>query len=174
MYSANVGRSSLVTRDRIPSPRLSALLRASGRAASRPAPGLLTLTHWVSVRLTVPPGLTSVLDPSLPLLALLCRCHCRNIVANMTCALKISIVRQSLVYPSIQFSWLSNCPAISSQHCANREEVPKPPLRSLWRLIGDFRTQELALERQTQLWDLSKFEPIGTRQEEIAKKFCRF
>ena len=38
----------------------------------------------------------------------------------------------------------------------------------------DFRTQELALERQTQLWELSKFEPIGTRQEEIAKKFCCF
>ncbi len=36
------------------------------------------------------------------------------------------------------------------------------------------RTRELALERQTQLWELSKFEPIGTRQEEIAKKFCRF
>ncbi len=40
--------------------------------------------------------------------------------------------------------------------------------------LQDFRTQELALERQTQLWELSKFEPIGTRQEEIAKKFCRF
>jgi hypothetical protein len=40
--------------------------------------------------------------------------------------------------------------------------------------LKDFRTQELALERQTQLWELSKFEPIGTRQEEIAKKFCRF
>jgi hypothetical protein len=34
--------------------------------------------------------------------------------------------------------------------------------------LKDFRTQELALERQTQLWELSKFEPIGTRQEEIA------
>jgi hypothetical protein len=40
--------------------------------------------------------------------------------------------------------------------------------------LKDFRTQELALERQTQLWELSKFEPIGSRQEEIAKKFCRF
>jgi hypothetical protein len=39
--------------------------------------------------------------------------------------------------------------------------------------LKDFRTQELALERQTRLWELSKFEPIGTRQEEIAKKFCR-
>jgi hypothetical protein len=38
----------------------------------------------------------------------------------------------------------------------------------------DFRTQELALERQTQLWEVSKFEPIGIHQEEIAKKFCRF
>ncbi len=28
--------------------------------------------------------------------------------------------------------------------------------------LEDFRTQELALERQTQLWELSKFEPIGT------------
>jgi hypothetical protein len=40
--------------------------------------------------------------------------------------------------------------------------------------LKDFRTQELALERQTQLWELSKFEPIGTHQEEIAKKFRRF
>ena len=40
--------------------------------------------------------------------------------------------------------------------------------------LKDFQTQELALERQTQLWELNKFEPIGTRQEEIAKKFCRF
>ncbi len=37
-----------------------------------------------------------------------------------------------------------------------------------------FRTQELALERQTQQWELSKFDSIGTRQEEIAKEFCRF
>ncbi len=40
--------------------------------------------------------------------------------------------------------------------------------------LKDFRTRELALERQTQLWELSKFEPISSRQEEIAKKFCRF
>ena len=132
-----VGRSTPVTHDRIPSPHLPDLLRASGRAASLAAPGLLTLIHWVSVRLTVPPGLTFVLDPSWPLPALLCRCHCRNIVANMTCTLKISIVRQCLVYPRIQLSRLSNCPAISTQHCANREEVPKQPLRSLWRLIDD-------------------------------------
>jgi hypothetical protein len=26
--------------------------------------------------------------------------------------------------------------------------------------------------RQTQLWELSKFEPIGTHQEEIEKEFC--
>jgi hypothetical protein len=38
----------------------------------------------------------------------------------------------------------------------------------------NFRTQALALERQTRLWELSKFQPIGTHQEEIAKKFCRF
>jgi hypothetical protein len=44
----------------------------------------------------------------------------------------------------------------------------------LTRTLKDFQTQELALERQTQLWELSKFEPIGARQEEIAKKFCRF
>ncbi len=37
--------------------------------------------------------------------------------------------------------------------------------------LKDFRTQELALERQTRLWELSKFEPIGTHQEEID---CRF
>jgi hypothetical protein len=40
--------------------------------------------------------------------------------------------------------------------------------------LEDFRTQKLALERQSQLWELSKFEPISTRQEEIAKKLCRF
>ena len=40
--------------------------------------------------------------------------------------------------------------------------------------LKDFRTQELALERQTQLWESSKFEPISIHQEEIAKKFCRF
>jgi hypothetical protein len=40
--------------------------------------------------------------------------------------------------------------------------------------LKDFRTQELSLERQTQLWELSKFEPIGIHQEEIAKKFCSF
>ncbi len=40
--------------------------------------------------------------------------------------------------------------------------------------LNDFRTQELGLERQTQLWELSKLEPIGTHQEEIAKKNCRF
>jgi hypothetical protein len=38
--------------------------------------------------------------------------------------------------------------------------------------LNDFWTHELALERQTRLWELSKFEPISTRQEEIAKKFC--
>ncbi len=40
--------------------------------------------------------------------------------------------------------------------------------------LKDFRTQELAHERQIQLWELSKFEPTATPQEEIAKKFCRF
>ncbi len=40
--------------------------------------------------------------------------------------------------------------------------------------LKDFRTQELALERQTQLWELSEFEPISTHQEEIAKKDCLF
>ncbi len=40
--------------------------------------------------------------------------------------------------------------------------------------LKDFRTQELALERQTQLWELSKFVSLGTHQEEIAKKFYRF
>ena len=39
--------------------------------------------------------------------------------------------------------------------------------------LKDFRTHALALERQTQLWELSKFDPIGSRQEETAKKFCR-
>jgi hypothetical protein len=36
-----------------------------------------------------------------------------------------------------------------------------------WATLKDFRTQELALERQTQLCELSKFEPIGTHQEEM-------
>jgi hypothetical protein len=38
----------------------------------------------------------------------------------------------------------------------------------------DFRTQELVLDIQTRLWELSKFQPIGTHQEDIAKKFYRF
>ncbi len=50
----------------------------------------------------------------------------------------------------------------------------KTKFRQPWNYLQDFRTQALALERQTQLWELSKFEPIGTNQEEIAKKFCRF
>ncbi len=42
--------------------------------------------------------------------------------------------------------------------------------------LKDFRAQarELALERQAQLWELSKFESIGTHPEKIAKKFCYF
>jgi hypothetical protein len=39
--------------------------------------------------------------------------------------------------------------------------------------LKDFRTH-LSLERQTLLWESSKFEFIGTHQEEIAKKFCSF
>ncbi len=38
----------------------------------------------------------------------------------------------------------------------------------------DFRLQELALDMQTRLWELSQFQPIGTHQDEIAKKFCCF
>jgi hypothetical protein len=37
-----------------------------------------------------------------------------------------------------------------------------------------FRTQELALDMQTRLWELSKFQHIGIHHEEIAKKFFRF
>jgi hypothetical protein len=37
----------------------------------------------------------------------------------------------------------------------------------------DFRTQELALEMQTRLLELSKFQPISSLQEEIARKLCR-
>jgi hypothetical protein len=40
--------------------------------------------------------------------------------------------------------------------------------------LMDFWTQELAIEMQTRLWELSKFQPIGSLQEEIAKKYCRF
>jgi hypothetical protein len=36
-----------------------------------------------------------------------------------------------------------------------------------------FRMQELAIEMQTRLWELSKFQPIGRLQEEIAKEYCR-
>jgi hypothetical protein len=34
--------------------------------------------------------------------------------------------------------------------------------------LKDFRAQALALERQTQLWELRKFEPIGTHQDKIS------
>jgi hypothetical protein len=36
------------------------------------------------------------------------------------------------------------------------------------------QTQELALDMQTRLLELRKFQSIGSLQEEIAKKFCRF
>jgi hypothetical protein len=39
--------------------------------------------------------------------------------------------------------------------------------------LKEFRAQEIALEGQVRLLERSKFEPIGSRQEEIAKKFCR-
>jgi hypothetical protein len=39
--------------------------------------------------------------------------------------------------------------------------------------LKDLRTQELALDMQTRLWELTKFQPIGTHQEDISKKFCR-
>ncbi len=40
--------------------------------------------------------------------------------------------------------------------------------------LKDFRAQDLALERANSAMELNKFEPIGTHQEEIAKKFCSF
>jgi hypothetical protein len=41
--------------------------------------------------------------------------------------------------------------------------------------LKDFRTEELAIEMQTRLLELSKFQPIrSSLQKEIAKKFCRF
>jgi hypothetical protein len=40
--------------------------------------------------------------------------------------------------------------------------------------LKDLRTQELALDRQTRLLELSEFQSISSLQEEIAKKFCRF
>ncbi len=40
--------------------------------------------------------------------------------------------------------------------------------------LKDFRTQELEIEMQTRFWELSNFQPIGSLQEEIAKKYCRF
>ncbi len=35
------------------------------------------------------------------------------------------------------------------------------------------QTQELAIDMQTRLLELSKFQSIGSLQEEISKKFCR-
>ncbi len=40
--------------------------------------------------------------------------------------------------------------------------------------LKDFRTQELAIEMQTRLLELSKFQHIDSLQEKIAKKFCSF
>ncbi len=40
--------------------------------------------------------------------------------------------------------------------------------------LKDLRTQELALDMQTRLWDWSEFQSICSLQEETAKKFCRF
>jgi hypothetical protein len=46
--------------------------------------------------------------------------------------------------------------------------------------LNDFQTKSLRLRgklgygRQTRLWELSKFQPIGKHQEKIAKKFCCF
>jgi hypothetical protein len=44
-------------------------------------------------------------------------------------------VSQLSLLSLVQLSSLSNCPAIVTQHSSDHEEVPKPPLRSLWRLI---------------------------------------
>ncbi len=40
--------------------------------------------------------------------------------------------------------------------------------------LKDLPTQELALDIETLLLELSKFQCIGSLQKEIAKKFCRF
>ncbi len=40
--------------------------------------------------------------------------------------------------------------------------------------LKDFRAQELAIEMQTRLWELSEFQPIGSLQEEITRKYCHF
>jgi hypothetical protein len=40
--------------------------------------------------------------------------------------------------------------------------------------LKDMRTQELAIDMQTRLLQFSKFQSIGSLQEEVAKKFCRF
>ncbi len=37
----------------------------------------------------------------------------------------------------------------------------------------DFRTQELAIEKQTRLVQSSRFQTIGSPQKEIAKKFYK-
>ncbi len=39
--------------------------------------------------------------------------------------------------------------------------------------LKDLQTHELALDMQTRLLELSKFQSIGSLQEETSKKFCR-
>ncbi len=41
-------------------------------------------------------------------------------------------------------------------------------------ILKDMRTQELVIDMQTRLLKLNKPQSIGSLQEEIAKKFCRF
>jgi hypothetical protein len=57
------------------------------------------------------------------------------------------------------------------------EELSKLVIETAYQrpaTLKDFRTQELAIEMQIRLLELSNSQPIGSLQEEIAQKFCRF
>ncbi len=43
--------------------------------------------------------------------------HCRSIVTNMIVPWRSQLTKNCLVYPRVQLFQLSNCPAISTQHC---------------------------------------------------------
>ncbi len=73
---------------------------------------------------------------------------------------------------------IQKCSIIIQNRCAQAtEELSRLVTESASQrpaTLKDFRTQELAIEMQTRLWELSKFQPIGSLQEEIAWKYCRF
>ncbi len=57
------------------------------------------------------------------------------------------------------------------------EELSRSVIETAGQLsapLKDIRTQELAIDMQTRLLELSKFQPIGSVQKGIARKYCRF